>query len=130
MVPGWYGARDVFSADGGAFLGPRSSVEDGGEPVAQALPSFARLLAVSPAFLARHAQTATEATLLLDVASAAADLDLLLDHLADQLLDRARIQDILVPHERAVSAVVSADPAAADTTLVALHCGYWCVKWL
>jgi hypothetical protein len=100
--------RDVFSADGCVFLdappaaAPPPTVDAPGGAVGSEAtrpdeqPTFGKLLGVSPRFVARHARSATEATLLMDVASAAAELDVLLESLADQLGDRARILDGLV----------------------------------
>lgn len=140
--------RDVFNADGSAFLGARapassppvasapsdsmgSETKQQDEPPPSATqqetpPTFEKLLGVSPRFLARHVRSATEATLLMDVASAAAELDVLLESLADQLSDRARIHDGLAVQERqvgpkVVSTIDSERTGFAHATLLALQ---------
>lgn len=108
--------RDAFSTDGCEFLDAPPAAAP--PPAADEQPTFGKLLGVSPRFVARHARSATEATLLMDVASAAAELDVVLESLADQLGDRARILDGLVGVDRQGESERS---SLAHATLLALQ---------
>lgn len=140
--------RDAFSVDGATYTSalasssqprasPTSQLDTSGGSSLEAeskrpddsTPSFAQLLGVSPRFIARHAQSATEATLLLDVTSAANELDMLLESLADQLGDRSRICQGLLMDVSARRQENTRVKKASFThaAVLALHRVLWCL---